>query len=187
MLKRLDCPWGGGRVQRLHALASRQPALGRPELWQGQGHGGIQHWPQDALVAPSDFRALGPLAANPTGATALDLLLSWPLLPQCGAPRQPGPGQWLRGGGDPRDVGVVSTTLEAVCGITQCDFADLIFFLLYLNKWDWLVCSWGRSSSLQFTWLVLNLVFMFERCLLPGFSLFTGYFKYPSRFWCLSY
>lgn len=131
MLKRLDCPWGGGSVQCLHALASRQPALGRPELRQGQGHGGIQRWPQDALAAPSDFRALGTLAADPAGATTLDLLLSGPLLPQCGVPGKPGPGQWLRGGGDPRDFGVVSTTLEAVCGITQCDFADFIYLFIF--------------------------------------------------------
>lgn len=95
---RPDCPRGGSGLQRLHALAGRQPPLGRSELRQGEGHGGDERGPfltgpQDALVAAGYLRTLGPPAPHPAGASALDLPLSGPLLPRPAAPGQPGPGQ----------------------------------------------------------------------------------------------
>lgn len=95
---RLDRPRGGSGVQRLHALASRQPALGRPELQQGKGLGGDEHrpflaGPQDALVAAGHLWARRARTPHPAGAAAMDLPLFGPLLPRPGAPKQPQPGQ----------------------------------------------------------------------------------------------
>lgn len=115
---RLDCPRGGSSVQRLHALAGRQPPLGRSELRQGEGHGGYEHWPfligpQDALVASGPFWAQRTLTPHPAGAAALDLPLSGPLLPRPVAPKQPEPGQWLRRGRHSCDVGVTPRRIYA--------------------------------------------------------------------------
>lgn len=95
---RLDRPRGGSRLQRLHALACRQPPLGRSELRQGKGHGGDEHRPfltvpQDAMVAPGHLRAQRPLTPHSAGATAMDLPLFGPFLPRPVAPKQPQPGQ----------------------------------------------------------------------------------------------
>ncbi|XP_037642241.1 E3 ubiquitin-protein ligase MARCHF11 isoform X2 [Sebastes umbrosus] len=95
---RLDCPRGGSGVQRLHALAGRQPPLGRSELRQSEGHGGDERRPflvvpQDALVASGHLRAQRPFASHPAGASAMDLPLFGPLLSRLGAPKQPQSGQ----------------------------------------------------------------------------------------------
>lgn len=149
-------------------------ATTRPRTWRSPtlapGRSGCPWWlsdPQAPLSPPSWGRSPGPASVWPPSA------LVWgPGTPWAGTvTRERWWSVWRRCRAVPEKV---STTLEAVFGITPCDFAVLIFFFFHLNKWDWLVCSWGRSSSLQFTWLVLDLVFMYERNPLPCFSLFTG-------------
>lgn len=147
---RPDRPRGGGGIQRLPAVASHQPPLGRSELWQGEGHGGDKHrqlltGPQDALVAPGQLRVQRHLAADPTWATAVDLPLFGPLLPQTAAPKQPRPRRWLGRGGHSCNVRVnLVVSLSFSWWIMGIVFFFSDFTLINVEHFFVL---WGRSSN----------------------------------------
>lgn len=143
---RPDCPRGGSSIQRLPALARRQPPLGRSELRQSQGHGGGEHrsllaGPQDTLVAPGQLRARRVLAGDPAEAAVLDLPVFGALLPQTAAQNQRRPGQRVRRGRHSRHVSVrgrwVGTLRASLGGLWDfAPFLSCFNFLFFTLQWN---------------------------------------------------
>lgn len=149
---RPDCPRGGSSVQRLPALARREPALGRSELRQGQGHGGGQRrsllaGPQDALVAPGQCQARRVLTGHPAGVAVVDPPVFGLILPQIAAQNQPGPGKRLRRGCHSHNFGVRG---HLAC-FSWCivGFYTFSWFNYFPPRCGGICLLWGRSSNVH--------------------------------------